>query len=55
MNTQSEEISWEKVLKRTTARTILNSDSKQKPQYDLAASEIEENAVPGMVILPGQN
>lgn len=51
----ADEITWDKVLKRTTARTILNSDSKQKPQYNLAVTEIEEKAVPGMVILPGQN
>ncbi|GAB5551355.1 MAG: hypothetical protein Sapg2KO_09460 [Saprospiraceae bacterium] len=49
------QITWEKVLKRTTALTIINSESKQKPQYQIEVNAIEEKAIPGMVILPGNN
>ncbi|HKK75805.1 MAG TPA: caspase family protein [Saprospiraceae bacterium] len=49
-----EEITWERVLKRTAAITILNSDSKQKPQYDYAVDHKVEIAVPSSVILPAK-
>lgn len=50
-----DQVSWDKVLKRTTALTIINSESKQKPQYQVAVSTIEEVAIPGMVVLPGNH
>lgn len=48
-------VSWDKVLRQTTAKTIISSESKQKPQFQIAVKEVEEKAIPGMVILPGNN
>lgn len=55
MDADLNDIDWQKILNRTTAKTIISSDSKQKPQFELSVSKTEENAVPGMVILPGSN
>lgn len=49
------EVSWDKVLSQTTAKTIISSESKQKPQYQVNITTVEENAIPGMVILPGNH
>ena len=55
MDADLNDITWEKILNRTTAKTIINSDSRQKPQFNLSVSRREEKEVPGMVILPGNN
>ncbi len=43
---------WDNVMKSTRVKTILSSDSKQKPQYAGKIQQMEEKAIPGQVILP---
>ena len=55
INANYEDLDWDTILKKTTAKTIISSDSKQKPQFKALVKSIEEEAIPGMVILPEKN
>jgi len=46
------QVNWDLVMRKTKSLTILNSKSKQKPQYKAELEMKEEVAIPGQVILP---
>ena len=50
-----ENLHWESILRKTTAKTIISSESKQRPQYKTKIKAITEEEIPGMVIIPTKN